>query len=34
MAEPRRRRIAVDGDDVEPTLGGRLEQPELPGACP
>ena len=34
MAEAGRRRIAVDGDDVEAALGGRFEQPELPGACP
>jgi hypothetical protein len=34
MAEPRRRRIAVDGDDVQAALGGRFEQPELPCARP
>ena len=34
MAEPGRRRITVDGDDVEAALGSRFEQPELPGARP
>ncbi len=34
MTETGRRRITVDGDDVEATLGGRFEQTELPRACP
>ena len=34
MTEPGRRRVTVDGDDVEVALGGRFEQPELPGSCP
>ena len=34
MTESGRRRVTVDGDDVEAALGGRFEQPELPGACP
>jgi hypothetical protein len=34
MTEPGRRRVTVDGDDIEVALGGRFEQPELPGSCP
>jgi hypothetical protein len=34
MTEPGRRRVTVDGDDVEVALGSRFEQPELAGACP